>query len=494
MTVLEKMLGDVYESCDAIERAGVIKSQLPTATFKDMLKEEFVKFLVYLAMADGEIGDNEIIFIKQTFNVDVTPTMVNAILRPTFAIEIPVPVKYFVLTDAGRKISGMDNMRSKRLADTYSRLGQELIASNKDISDAELSALTRYCEMLDKYLREFGLYVSERRFKKNDIIRNVSNNIAPTRKSDLNNNASGGTAFATPKSADMSANATANAQVAQENAEPEKVESVEEILADLNELVGLEQVKEDVNTIVNLLKIQKIRRDRGMKAPEVSKHLVFSGNPGTGKTTVARMLAKIYKALGAVTSGQLVEVDRSGLVSGYVGQTAMKTRDVIDSALGGVLFIDEAYTLTAKRGENDFGQEAVDTLLKGMEDNRDDLVVIVAGYPALMEEFLNSNPGLRSRFNKYIYFEDYTPEQEISILEGQAKKADYILSGEAKEAALKFFTNRIDEHLASYANARDARNYLEKAIAKQADRIVKIEDIDDETLKTITVEDLPESL
>jgi SpoVK/Ycf46/Vps4 family AAA+-type ATPase len=209
---------------------------------------------------------------------------------------------------------------------------------------------------------------------------------------------------------------------------------------------------------------------------------------------VARQLAKIYKALGAIEGGQLVEVDRSGLVRGYVGQTAMKTKDVIDSAIGGILFIDEAYTLTANRGENDFGQEAVDTLLKAMEDNREDLVVIVAGYPALMEEFLNSNPGLRSRFNKYIYFEDYTPQQEISILEGQARKAEYILSSEAKEKALEFFTNRINEHLASYANARDARNYLEKAIAKQADRIVKLDNIDDETLKTIIAEDLPESL
>lgn len=475
MTILEKMLADVYSSCDEIERAGIIKTSF-TVPFREVLKEEFVKFLMYLSIADGQVQDEELKFIKQTFGVDVTTEMVNTALKPAFAIEIPVPVKYFVLTDAGRKISGPDNTRAKRLADTYSRLGQELIASNNDISDSELSALTRYCELIDKYIGEFGLYVSDRRFRKNDIIKNVSNNTAPVRKSDADKTA--------PVLKENPSNET----------EQEPVETVEEIMAQLNDLVGLEQVKEDVNTIVNLLKIQKIRKERGMKSPDVSKHLVFSGNPGTGKTTVARQLAKIYKALGAIEGGQLVEVDRSGLVSGYVGQTAMKTKDVIDSAIGGILFIDEAYTLTANRGENDFGQEAVDTLLKAMEDNREDLVVIVAGYPALMEEFLNSNPGLRSRFNKYIYFEDYTPQQEISILEGQARKAEYILSSEAKEKALEFFTNRINEHLASYANARDARNYLEKAIAKQADRIVKLDNIDDETLKTIIAEDLPESL
>lgn len=231
-----------------------------------------------------------------------------------------------------------------------------------------------------------------------------------------------------------------------------------------------------------------------MKQPGVSKHLVFVGNPGTGKTTVARMLAKIYNALGVLSQGHLVEVDRSGLVSGYVGQTAMKTKDVIDSAIDGILFIDEAYTLTANRGENDFGQEAVDTILKAMEDNRDNLIIIVAGYPALMEEFLNSNPGLRSRFNKYILFEDYTPEQEVSILESMAKKQEYELDEEARKEAVAFFTERIAAQLSCYANARDARNYLEKAIANQADRIVKLGELDDATIRTLICEDLPKKL
>ena len=186
-------------------------------------------------------------------------------------------------------------------------------------------------------------------------------------------------------------------------------------MAELDGLCGLDKVKADVKSLINLVKVRRLRQEHGLPVPPMSLHLVFLGNPGTGKTTVARLLAKIYRAIGVLSKGQLVEVDRSGLVAGFVGQTALKTGEVIEKALGGVLFIDEAYALANQDAPNDFGREAIETLLKGMEDHRDDLIVIAAGYTELMGRFLHANPGLESRFNKYFYFEDYNGAQLLAI-------------------------------------------------------------------------------
>ncbi|MEI3407011.1 MAG: AAA family ATPase [Christensenellales bacterium] len=184
----------------------------------------------------------------------------------------------------------------------------------------------------------------------------------------------------------------------------------------LDSLIGLESVKE-VRSLINLIKVRAMRKEHDLKVMDMSFHMVFTGNPGTGKTTVARLVAKIYKKLGFLSKGQLIETDRSGLVAGFVGQTAGKVTDVVNSALGGILFIDEAYALARKGMDNDFGDEAIDTLVKLMEDHRDDLVVIVAGYTDEMHDFLTSNPGLISRFNKYIDFPDYTDDELMAILE-----------------------------------------------------------------------------
>jgi SpoVK/Ycf46/Vps4 family AAA+-type ATPase len=273
---------------------------------------------------------------------------------------------------------------------------------------------------------------------------------------------------------------------------PEEELKLEDLMNELNSLAGLEQVKTDIKSLISLLKVKKLREERGMKQPSVSLHMVFSGNPGTGKTTVARLLAKIYKCIGVLPKGQLIEVDRSGLVEGYVGQTAIKTKEVVESALGGILFIDEAYTLTAGKDGKDFGQEAVDTLLKLMEDNRDNLVVIVAGYTDLMEEFVNSNPGLRSRFNKYIFFQDYTGEQLYNIFLDNCKRQEYEPNEPGKKYVREYLEKKANNHDENFANAREVRNYLERSIARQASRIMKLDNVSDKQLKTLTKADLVE--
>ncbi len=270
-----------------------------------------------------------------------------------------------------------------------------------------------------------------------------------------------------------------------EGDDAQKKPSVEELMAQLEGLVGLEAVKKDVKSMINLIKVRKLREEADLPVPPMSLHMVFMGNPGTGKTTVARLLGGLYAAIGALSKGQLVEVDRSGLVAGYVGQTAIKTQEVIQSALGGVLFIDEAYSLSSG-GENDFGREAIETLLKAMEDHRKDLVVIVAGYSGPMEGFLASNPGLESRFNKYITFPDYTGPELNAIFHVQCEKNGYVLDGEAEAFAEEFFRSLYDGRDENFGNGRDVRNRFEDMILRQANRVAAMEAPGKEDLMTFT--------
>lgn len=271
---------------------------------------------------------------------------------------------------------------------------------------------------------------------------------------------------------------------------PSEKISLEEAISRLNKLEGLSLVKDQVCDWIDQIKVFKMRKERGMSVPDMSYHLVFTGNPGTGKTTVARLMAQIYCALGILSEGHLVEVDRSDLVAGYVGQTAIKTRDVLKKAYGGVLFIDEAYSL-AKGGGTDFGQEAIDTILKEMEDKRDNLVVIVAGYEKLMQEFIDSNPGLRSRFKNYIQFTDYTGKELYNIFLGMCNASQYTVTSSAREALSAYFNDLYAKRDKNFGNGRDVRNIFETIVTRQSKRVARLSNPTDEQITTIDVPDLP---
>lgn len=277
--------------------------------------------------------------------------------------------------------------------------------------------------------------------------------------------------------------------------QPENDKSIDELLGEVNKLVGLNNIKMDIDNLMKYIRIEKMRKERGMNPNPISLHSVFQGPPGTGKTTVARLLGKIYKSMGLLTSGHLIEVDRSGLVGEYIGQTAVKTNKVIDSALDGILFIDEAYALIPEGGKgNDFGQEAVDTILKRMEDLRDRLVIIVAGYPNEMNRFIQSNPGLQHRFNRYFTFNDYSPDELLEIFRRIAESAHFVVAPEAMEKVSKYLNYVYQSRTDTFGNARLVRNLFEEVVQLQSARLAEMEQITDQDLCTITLEDINKAI
>lgn len=457
---LKEFIDTSDEICRELMRANVGNAASGNMTLKERLHYELLMFALYLADADEDMNQKELDIIKEYLAIEADAASLkakkeHAEREENFGEVIPSVLKYAVLADAGRKLNPDPYKGQKAMVffDTFKLFGETMLSiCTKEADGVTMSRFTAYINRMEKFIKEYAVWYAANQ--------KLFRPIAPT--------------------------------VENPESEKEKEEKLEKLLGELNALTGLTNVKHQVNSLVNLIRVQKMREAQGMKKSDVSKHMVFSGNPGTGKTTVARMLAEIYKYLGVLPKGQLVEVDRSGLVRGYIGQTATRVQEVVEQALGGILFVDEAYTLTVNKGEGDFGQEAVDTLLKAMEDNRSELIVIVAGYTDLMEQFLSSNPGLRSRFSNFIYFDDYTADELMDILHGMLEKQEYTLSEAAETKARSLMEARVANKPDNFANARDVRNFMEHAISNHATRVVKIPDAerDKQALSVIEPEDL----
>lgn len=426
-------------------------------TTKEIVKLELLQFVSRIIGIDGKITQSEVDFLNRYLDLDVTIENLKQVIKTSGILSndnMTIPVGIIVFKEADEKLreKKVINDNTGNIADflinIYEILGKEVMIVDDVIDDREIAV---YTKLLNYYKKEAQEYESI--YNSNNLESN--NNVNVTKL--------------------------------------DEDKSLQELLNELNSLIGLDDVKQNVQSLINLIQIRKIREKRNLKQQPMSLHLVFMGNPGTGKTTVARLLARIYNKIGVLSQGQLVEVDKSDLVGGYVGQTALKVQDVVKSAIGGILFIDEAYSLTSNKDGNDYGKEAVDTLLKAMEDHRDDLIVIVAGYTSLMEDFLESNPGLKSRFNKYLFFKDYTSEELYSIFEKMCKGYKFNITDEAQEYVKDYFKKRCINRNGNFANGRDVKNFFEKALIRQADRLSnKGNNLTDEELSELTLSDVEE--
>ncbi len=454
---------DMNNVCDILERAFGVPGQ---TEFSSAFECDMFSFLLAIAASDGELGADEKEYINEfvknsRYGATLYSQKYDGTAEPPLSLRLIVDVENKMMA-AGQLERTVTYCESRSPASNwfivFSRVGAGLIACDGNAGAEEVSYFTKLIRSYQRYI--FG------NLKKTDF--GNAFNVAMLIK---NSGERQKIVYLSRVADELAPNII---DFPKDNTIPEDQsdsDKLDELMQKLNDLVGLESVKEEVTSLINLINIQKVRKSRGMKQIPISYHMVFTGNPGTGKTTVARLLSEIYRELGVLSKGSLVETDRSGLVAGYVGQTALKVQEKVKEAMGGILFIDEAYALTSSGSPNDFGREATDTLVKAMEDNRDDLIVIVAGYTEPMKQFRGSNPGLRSRFNKYLLFPDYEPDELTEIFRRMCTSNGYDISSEAETAIKEKFTQMYENRDETFGNGRDVRNIFEKAVIKQASRL-----------------------
>lgn len=498
-------------------------------------RTDLLHFLIYLAYSDGSINKEEVKYINLLFGTQFDERMIRdyadrwGLRTESIRDHAPRSLNSFVRSNIGAETGEISDGYYDLVqlyVTTFNYIGNDLIACNEEVAASEIQALSSYIELITQEIERVRDDMEEYKptiaFKSGSKVKQEErpdysywSDTFETRRTKISTpehpaedtsmeredrRASTETeeTFRTPDAAEagkpfrMRTEQPAVQTLSDQKERKKEFNTeidIQTLLKQLNDLTGMQSVKTEINNMINLLKICKIREENGLQTPPVTNHMVFLGNPGTGKTTVARILAKIYHGLGVLSKGHLVEVDRSGLVAGYMGQTSEKVTEVIEKAKGGILFIDEAYAL-ANGQQGDFGQEAIDILNKAMEDNREDLIVIAAGYHDEMQDFLDANPGLRSRFNRTIEFPNYDAAELVEIMSNRAKSLDYTLTDDAVQYVQDTFTRILACPPENFGNARSVRNYLDRVIHNQANRLIAENNFKEEDLTKLTLADV----